>query len=155
MAMTLSGPARYAATLLLAFAAAAFMARSASADSSRLTIFTRTGTHVFQVEEARTEAERERGLMNRGSLPSDKGMIFAFPTTMHVSFWMKNTLIPLDMLFVLSDGTVAGIVSNAKPMSEKIIPSPGPVRFVVELNGGQAARIGAKAGDRIENRLIR
>ena len=130
-------------------------ANYALAGDSRLTVLTKNGAHAFRVEEALTQAQRERGLMGRKVLPPDHGMLFVFPATAPVSFWMKDTLIPLDMLFVRADGTIAGIVANAKPLSREIIPSPGPVRFVVELNGGRAAQIGAEAGDRVESPLIR
>ncbi|MGN6551215.1 MAG: DUF192 domain-containing protein [Pararhizobium sp.] len=120
-----------------------------------LTIETGSGTHAFEVEEAVTRAEREYGLMNRKSMPPDQGMIFRFDSEQPVDMWMKDTLIPLDMVFIRGDGTVAGIRADAVPLSEEIIPSPGPVRFVLELNGGTAARIGAKPGDRVRTRLIR
>ncbi len=145
---------RLAAAALLA-AAVLVCAPAVLAGTSRLTIHTASGAHVFEVEEALTEAQRERGLMNRKTMAPDRGMIFRFPSSSVVSFWMKNTFIPLDMLFVRGDGTLAGIAENATPLSLDTIQSPEPVRYVVELNAGQAARIGAKEGDRLENRLIR
>jgi uncharacterized membrane protein (UPF0127 family) len=125
-----------------------------AAGTDRLTITTETGEHVFQVERAVTAGEREVGLMNRKTLPRDAGMIFRFDETQPVSMWMKNTLIPLDMVFVREDGTVAGVHENAVPLSEDIIPSPGPVRFVVELAGGVASEIHLRKGDKVSHPLI-
>ena len=146
---------RVAAILAFVFACMGPVRDASAGGTSRLSIFTRSGIYVFLVEEALTEAERERGLMNRKTMAPDHGMIFVFPSSGPVSFWMKDTLIPLDMLFVRADGTVAGVVANAEPLSERIIPSPGPVRFVIELDGGRAAEIDARPGDRVENHLIR
>jgi uncharacterized membrane protein (UPF0127 family) len=121
---------------------------------ARLTITTDTGVHVFHVEEALTEAERETGLMHRKSMPPDHGMLFRFPRTMQVMMWMKNTLIPLDMIFVCDDGTIAGIAADTTPLSERTIPSPERVRFVLELNAGTAAEIDAQPGDRVSGGVI-
>lgn len=118
-------------------------------DLARLAITTDTGVHVFHVELALTEQERETGLMNRKAMPADRGMLFRFPRTMPVAMWMKNTLIPLDMIFIRKDGAIAGIAADRTPLSETTIPSPGPVRFVLELNAGTTARIDARPGDRV------
>jgi len=133
---------------------AAAVSVSGAADTDLLVITTETGRHVFHVEQAVTEQEREIGLMNRETLARDSGMIFRFPQTQPVSMWMKNTLVPLDMVFVREDGTVAGVHEHAVPLSETIIPSPGPVRFVVELAGGVADEIHLEKGDRVEHPLI-
>jgi uncharacterized protein len=115
-----------------------------------LTIETATGSNpVFQVELARTEAEREQGLMYREKLAPDAGMLFLYPTDRPVAFWMKNTLIPLDMLFIKRDGTVFSIVERAIPLSEATILSGGPIAAVLELNGGTVSRLGIKPGDRV------
>jgi len=119
-----------------------------------LAIATSSGRHVFQVEVADSEGEREQGLMNRKSLPADHGMIFVFPRSQPVQFWMKNTFIPLDMIFVDEKGAIAGIKANAKPLSEDIISSPESVRYVIELNGGEAARIKAERGDKVVSDVI-
>lgn len=118
------------------------------------TVVTETGRHAFAVELALSPAERARGLMNRESMAADRGMLFRFDTTRRVTMWMKSTLISLDMVFIRADGTIAGIHADAEPLSEAIIASPEPVRFVLELNAGTAERIGARAGDRVEHPVI-
>lgn len=102
------------------------------------------------VELAATEEERAQGLMFRHQLGVDDGMLFLFPDEQVLSFWMKNTVIPLDMLFIRADGTIAGIVENAEPQSLKPRSVGKPSRYVLEVNGGWAKRNGVKAGDRVE-----
>ena len=114
-----------------------------------LTIATTSGEHVFQVEIARNEAEREKGLMFRRFMPADRGMLFEFERNEPVAFWMKNTYIPLDMVFIARDGTVTHIAADAEPLSEAIVPSRGPCAAVLELNGGVAAKIGLREGDKV------
>jgi len=130
------------------------IATADAAETSRLTITTETGEHVFRIEQAVTSNERKVGLMNRKALPRDSGMIFRFEETQPVAMWMQDTLIPLDMVFVREDGTVAGVHEKAVPLSETIIPSPEPVRFVVELAGGVAGEIHLREGDRVKHPLI-
>ncbi len=120
-----------------------------------LTIVTSAGRFAFKVEIADNEASREEGLMFRPAMPADAGMLFDFKVTDRVYFWMKNTYIPLDMIFIRADGTVATIAANTKPLSEKTVPSEEPVRFVLELNAGTAERLGLKVGDKVLNRLMR
>jgi len=100
----------------------------------------------FNVEVARTPEEQARGLMYVESMPSSAGMLFAYPTPRNVSFWMRNTLIPLDMIFIDVTGTVARVHANAVPLDETPIPSEGRVSGVLEINGGLAARIGIAPG---------
>jgi uncharacterized protein len=116
-----------------------------------LTIVTASGRHVFQVEMARTPEQRSRGLMFRRFMPPDRGMLFDFEVVEPVAMWMQNTYIPLDMFFIRPDGVIARIAENTEPLSTRTIPSGEPVLGVLELNGGAAARIGAKAGERIEH----
>jgi uncharacterized membrane protein (UPF0127 family) len=106
-------------------------------------------TIPFNVEIATTPRQHTYGLMFRRSLPHDAGMIFMQPGDFETSFWMKNTFIPLDMLFVRHDGTIAKIVVNAKPLDLSPIPSGEPVRAIVEINGGEAAARGLKEGDKV------
>ena len=106
-------------------------------------------THVFTVEIARSEAEQEQGLMNRQSIDPDKGMIFPLAPMREASFWMKNTLIPLDLIFVRGDGTIARIEENAVPLNLQPILSGEPVAAVLEIAGGRSAQLGIKAGDRV------
>jgi len=121
-----------------------------------LAIVTRSGQrHAFQVEVARTDADRAQGLMFRRSMPPDRGMLFDFARVEPVSMWMQNTYLPLDMLFIRPDGTIARIAANAEPLSTRTIPSGEPVLAVLELNGGTAARLGIRAGDRVEHALFR
>ena len=120
-----------------------------------LTLVTSSGRHVFQVEAARNDAQREKGLMFRRNLPPDRGMLFDFKTSQPVMMWMKNTYIPLDMVFISRAGQVTHIAKNAEPLSERIIPSDGPAYAVLEINGGAADRIGLKPGDKVENGLFK
>ena len=113
-----------------------------------------TGTdgkvHRFIVEVARTPAEQAQGLMNRQSLAPDRGMIFPLGVTRDASFWMKNTLIPLDIIFVRGDGTIANIEANTVPLSLDQVLSAGPVDEVLELAGGRSAELGITAGAKVE-----
>ena len=114
-----------------------------------LTIVTASGPHRFTVEVATTPAQMEQGLMFRQSLAPDAGMIFDFGAPSMAAMWMKNTLIPLDMLFVDQQGRVIGIHERAVPQSLDTIAAPGPARAVIELNGGAAARLGIRPGDKV------
>jgi uncharacterized membrane protein (UPF0127 family) len=134
------------AAMLLAGPAAAQLARFPTAP---LTIVTASGSHRFTVEVATTPAQMEQGLMFRQSLAPDAGMIFDYGTVSMASMWMKNTLIPLDMLFVDSQGRIIGIHERAVPQSLATISAPGPARAVIELNGGTAARLGIRTGDKV------
>jgi uncharacterized membrane protein (UPF0127 family) len=138
-----------AAGLTLAFALAS-APLAALGDDSKAVLHTSKGNFPFTIEVADTPASREQGLMFRKSLAPNAGMLFDFKTEQQVAFWMQNTLIPLDMLFIAADGTVKTIHANAKPMDTTPIPSGVPVRFVLEIPGGRAAEIGAKPGDRLK-----
>ncbi|MBO9698261.1 MAG: DUF192 domain-containing protein [Sphingopyxis sp.] len=98
--------------------------------------------HVFNVEVARTDEEQARGLMFRTGLPADGGMLFPFEKPRIASFWMKNTLIPLDMVFIRADGSIDRIAENSIPESLEPVVSGGEVSAVLELAGGTAARLG-------------
>ena len=117
----------------------------------KLEIATASGSHAFQVEIAKDDASRERGLMDRRYLAPDRGMLFEFDREAPVSFWMKNTYIPLDMVFISRAGVVTHIVAKAEPLSERVIPSGGPCAAVLELNGGTAAAMGLKVGDKVRH----
>jgi uncharacterized membrane protein (UPF0127 family) len=119
-----------------------------------LTIVTSAGPREFRVEVADDPNERALGLMYRSELAPDAGMIFDFEEPRDVSMWMKNTYIPLDMLFIRADGTIARIAENAEPHSLDAIPSGEPVLAVLEVAGGTAERLGIKAGDRVEYPLF-
>ncbi len=144
------GAIAFAAALAWA-AAAAFVAPALADPLEALTISTRTGDHAYSVEIAATPATRERGLMDRRFMPMDRGMLFEFERDGPVAFWMKDTYIPLDMVFIARSGVVTRIVDRAEPLSETPIPSGGPCAAVLELNGGVAAQIGLKIGDRVRH----
>jgi uncharacterized membrane protein (UPF0127 family) len=120
-----------------------------------LDFVTTSGTHHFSVEVMRTDAQRERGLMFRRFMPPDRGMLFDFKEEQPVMMWMKNTYLPLDMVFISRSGIVKSIAENTEPMSERIIPSGGPVYAVLELNAGTAARINLKPGDRVMQSMFK
>lgn len=119
-----------------------------------LTIHSRTGAHRFDVEVAATSEQQETGMMFRRSVPPNTGMLFApFPVEggppVEASFWMKNTLVPLDIIFIRADGTIARI-ATAKPLDLSPVPSGEPVSAVLELRGGRAAELGIRQGDKVE-----
>lgn len=120
-----------------------------------LVIETAKGPVSFTVELALTREERAQGLMNRETMASDHGMLFEFDETRDVMMWMKNTILPLDMVFIGEDGKVAGVAADAVPYSEAIISSPGPVRYVLELNAGVSAKEGIAAGDVVVHPVVR
>lgn len=117
-------------------------AEAADAKEIPLSIAMAAKTHSFTVEVARTEAEQEQGLMYRTSLPEGTGMLFPFPKPKIASFWMKNTVIPLDMIFVRTDGSIDRIAENTIPESLEPVVSGGEVAAVLELAGGTAAKLG-------------
>ena len=115
-----------------------------------LTIQSKNGPHKFVVEVARTPEEQAQGLMYRQSLAPDRGMIFPYSPPSQTSFWMKNTLIPLDMVFIRPDGTIARIEANTVPLSLDPVSSGEPVAAVLELAGGRAGELGIAANDRVD-----
>lgn len=127
-------------------------ARAASVQP--LEIVTKSGVHVFSVEMATTEQEKETGLMYRKELADGKGMLFDFSPEQEVSMWMKNTYISLDMIFIKADGRILRIAENTEPLSTKIIPSNGPVKGVLEVIAGTAQKYGIKPGDRVGHPLF-
>jgi uncharacterized membrane protein (UPF0127 family) len=154
------------ALILLALAAAApgfsralALEASDSAALEQLTVVTGAKSahpvdHVLQVEVMRTDAGRERGLMDRRYLPADRGMLFDFGMERGVMMWMKNTYIPLDMIFLSRAGVVTHIAENAEPLSEAIISSESPAYAVLEVNAGFSRRIGLKAGDVVRHPMF-
>jgi uncharacterized membrane protein (UPF0127 family) len=125
------------------------MAQLQQFPTAPLTIESAGGRHNFAVEVATTPEQMEQGLMFRRSMAPDAGMIFDFKTPSMATMWMKNTLIPLDMLFVDAQGRIVNIHERAVPGSLDMIAAAAPVRVVVELNGGTAARLGIRPGDRV------
>src|SRR5262249_6972934 len=123
--------------LLLLFAALSLLALPlagsgtlAAQDLQALEITTKNGVHIFGVEMAVTPEEQAKGLMFRRQLPDKQGMLFDFHREQPTSFWMKNTYIPLDMIFIRADGRILRIAENTVPLSEELVPSGGPVRAV-------------------------
>ena len=114
-----------------------------------LTIRSANGAHRFTVQVAATFDEQEKGLMFRGSLPGNEGMVFPFEPPQEVSFWMKNTLIPLDMIFIRPDGRI-GRITTAKALDLTPVPSGEPISAVLEIRGGRAAELGIRAGDAVD-----
>src|SRR5246127_3620400 len=119
-----------------------------------LEIVTKKGVQVFSVEMATTEQEKETGLMYRKELADGKGMLFDFSPEQEVSMWMKNTYIPLDMIFIRADGRILRIAENTEPLSTKIIPSRGLAKAVLEVVAGTAQKYGIAPGDRVGHPLF-
>lgn len=139
-------------SFLLALSASTVGRADPAIEIARIT--TATGEHDFQVEIADTPKTRARGLMFRKSMPADHGMLFDFQAERPVSMWMKNTYIPLDMVFIGRDGRVVGVAVDTEPLSERIITSPEPAYAVLELNAGAARRISLAPGDRVRHRMF-
>ena len=143
-----------AALLIAACALFAAFAPAQAAGQATIEIVSSTGVHAFSVELATNDAERERGLMFRKSLPEGQGMLFDFKFDQPVSFWMHNTYIPLDMIFISSNGRILHIAENAKPMSDDLIPSGAPVRAVLEVITGTVDKLGIAVGDRVTGSIF-
>lgn len=137
---------------LVLFVATPGMGGAQEAARDRVTIETAAGNrHSFKVELAITQEEQMRGLMFREKLPPAAGMLFLYDRPTPASFWMRNTLIPLDIIFVGEDGRIVNIHANARPFDETPILSSGPVTGVLEINGGLAAKLGVRPGDRVRH----
>jgi uncharacterized membrane protein (UPF0127 family) len=117
-------------------------------------IDTAAGPQAFHVEIAADHLSQERGLMFRREMAADAGMLFDLHQSEQIAFWMKNTELPLDMLFIRADGTVSSIEPNAVPYSTDPIPSAEPVRAVLEINGGRAYALGIKPGDHVHAEIF-
>jgi uncharacterized protein len=122
--------------------------------TSELTILSASGPHRFTVEVAETPAQMEQGLMFRRTMAPDAGMLFDYKAPVVATMWMKNTLIPLDMLFVDAQGRIVNIHQRAVPQSLDVIASAAPVRAVIELNGGTAERLGIVPGDKVQHPIF-
>jgi len=125
-----------------------------AAEMQALEIATKSGVHPFEVEMAVTPEETSRGLMFRRELPEGRGMLFDFHRDQEVSFWMKNTYISLDMIFIRSDGRIMRIAENTTPLSERLVPSNSQVRAVLEVIAGTAKKYGIAAGDRVAGSIF-
>jgi hypothetical protein len=147
--------------VLAVFAFAASAARAACPEDGQpvgklesLDILTAQGKRHFRVEVVDTNQSREKGLMCRKTMAPDRGMLFDFKKAAPVAFWMKNTILPLDMLFIGSDGRIVSIARNAAPFDETPIPSGGPVLGVLEINAGAAEKDGVEPGDKVTARIF-
>ena len=145
------------AVLFVAIAACliALSPTARGAEQQILEIASKTGVHVFSVDLAVTDEERARGLMYRRSVPESYGMLFDFKRDQEVAMWMKNTYVSLDMIFIQSDGRIRRIAENTETESEKIIPSGGQVRAVLEVVAGTARKLGIEPGDRVAAPIFR
>src|SRR4029079_6339371 len=129
-------------------------ADSRAADNSVLEIASKSGVHTFTVEIADTEAAREKRVMYCRSLPEGTSITFEFHQEQDVAFWMQNTYIPLDMIFIRGDGRILRIAENTEPMSTRQIPSGGPVRAVLEVIAGTSRKLGISPGDRVAHPIF-
>lgn len=148
MTMRIKGPRTWIARLMVTATLCLGMAQAALAmEQGEVVIRTPEGvSHSFAVEIVETPQEMAMGLMFRQSLAADAGMLFLYSTPRETSFWMKNTFLPLDMLFIGEDGVVHHIAERTVPQSTASVPSNGPVRAVLEVNGGTSDRLGIVEG---------
>lgn len=129
--------------------------RLGAANLETLEIATKNGVHTFAVELALTPEQQAQGLMYRKELPEGQGMLFDFHSERETSFWMKNTYISLDMIFIRADGRIHRIAADTVPLSEALVPSNGPVRAVLEVIAGTTRKLGIMAGDRVAHPIFR
>jgi hypothetical protein len=127
---------------------------SISFEESPLTVDAAGGQFEFLVEMAVSPAQRSQGLMFRESLEEDRGMLFDFGKPQRATMWMRNTYVPLDMLFIDDDGQITQIAADTQPLSDAVIASREPVRAVLELRGGVSAKLGIRPGDRVIHPLF-
>ena len=145
-----SGRARFLGALLFCvLGLIVLQPASAGMRMDRLWLLTASGERQIEIEVAETDEDKALGLMFRTSLPDDHGMLFPSKEPHELTMWMRNTYIPLDMVFIRPDGVVHRIEVRAEPHSERMIGSDGPVAGVLELAGGAAQRLGLKVGDRV------
>ena len=141
------------AAVAMAIAAVA-LPLAACSDEGKLVLHSATGDYSFNVEVVDTNESRAKGLMYVQELADDAGMLFDFKEEREVSFWMRNTFIPLDMVFIDKDGVVKNIHVNARPHDVTGIPSEGPVQFVLEIPGGRSVEIGLQPGDTMDHKRV-
>src|SRR5712692_10504493 len=128
--------------------------RLSALDLAPLEIVSKTGVHTFAVEMAVTPEDQAKGLMFRRELPEGQGMLFDFQREQPTSFWMKNTYVSLDMIFIRADGRILRIAESTVPLSEALVPSGGPVRAVLEVVAGTAKKLGIAPGDRVAHPIF-
>jgi uncharacterized protein len=152
--MRLSLPLILSALSVAAVAVLGSTNRLSAVDLQPLEIVSKTGVHTFAVEMALTPEEQAKGLMFRRELPEGRGMLFDFQREQSASFWMKNTYVSLDMIFIRADGRILRIAENTVPLSEALVPSGGPVRAVLEVVAGTAKKLGIAPGDRVAHPIF-
>ncbi|HAT34978.1 MAG TPA: hypothetical protein DCS82_04620 [Rhodospirillaceae bacterium] len=140
--------------VLLLAGAPASMAAPVEFQTSSLWIKSSDKTHKFTVELAVTRAQKARGLMFRKAMPADRGMLFDYGASSNITMWMKNTYLPLDMIFIDGNGRISHIVERTIPLSESLISGEEPARAVLELNGGTVSRLALKPGDQVLHRIF-
>jgi uncharacterized membrane protein (UPF0127 family) len=138
----------------LALAALVSAGRLSAVDLQPLEIVGKAGVHTFAVEMAVTPEDQAQGLMFRRELPEGQGMLFDFQREQPATFWMKNTYVSLDMIFIRADGRILRIAENTVPLSEALVPSGGPVRAVLEVVAGTAKKLGIAPGDRVAHPIF-
>ena len=139
---------------VVAWAMVAALESSWGLELQPLEIVSKTGVHTFAVEMAVTPEEQARGLMFRRELPEGQGMLFDFQREQPATFWMKNTYVSLDIIFIRADGSILRIAENTIPLSEALVPSGGPVRAVLEVVAGTARKLGIAPGDRVAHPIF-
>jgi uncharacterized membrane protein (UPF0127 family) len=139
---------------IVASAAVAALKSSSAVELQPLEIVSKAGVHTFAVEMAVTPEEQAKGLMFRRELPEGQGMLFDFGREQPATFWMKNTYVSLDMIFIRADGRILRIAENTVPLSEALVPSGGPVRAVLEVVGGSAKKLGIAPGDQVAHPIF-
>ena len=147
--------ARLSAVLAFLILAVLMAGRAGAAEETTVEIATKSGVRVFAIELAVTDEERAKGLMYRKELPDGRGMLFDFQREQPVSMWMKNTFIPLDMIFIARDGRIVRIAENTEVQSERIISSGAPVIAVLEVIAGTARKYGIAPGDRVAHPIFK
>jgi uncharacterized protein len=148
-------PAALLLAAVLAYIVWVALVPAYAAGEANIEIISKSGVHPFSVELATNDAERERGLMFRKELPEGRGMLFDFEREAPVAFWMHNTYIPLDMIFIRADGSILRIAENTEPLSDRLVPSGGPVRAVLEVIGGTARKLGIAPGDKVAGAMFK
>ena len=143
-----------AACAVLLAVASPISAAPAGLPLSTVVIDSDHGPIKFTVEVAADEVSQHQGLMFRTKMAPDAGMLFDFHQPQYVAFWMKNTVLPLDMIFIRRDGTISSIAPNAVPYSETSIPSAEPIRAVLEINAGRAAALGIAPDEHVHNAIF-
>jgi len=149
------GPIMIRLSLILSPILLLFVLTATAGPINEVTVVTATARHQFGIELAATPKARSKGLMHRQTLAADAGMLFIFPNAQRLSFWMKNTLIPLDMLFLAGNGRIVHIHPRAIPHSLIPIVTPVDATAVLEINGGLSRRLGIRVGDRVLHPSLR